>query len=361
MRRAGWIASGAAGLVTVAAAGGAVAITGAQEATPAAHATQPPAGTATVERGALAAVLSLDGTLTRAARPDGSPYAVVNRASGTYTELPAVGERIGCGGALYRVDDRPVLLLCGAIPAYRALRDGDAGRDVRQLNRNLRKLGYDADPGDDFTWKTRQALEQLQRDTGLEATGRLAVGDALFLPGAIRISQVTAELGGAARPGAQVARGTSETPVAQVQLALSQQGTVKAGDRARIALPGGRSATGRVERLGPVVRTPDDQGAGTGVATIPAFVALDRPARARGLDGAPVQVEIATAGVRGVLSVPLLALLGSSGGGFAVEVVRAGGRRELVAVRLGLVDSTAGRVEVDGALDAGDRIVVPAL
>ena len=61
-----------------------------------------------------------------------------------------------------------------------------------------------------------------------------------------------------------------------------------------------------------------------------------------------------------VLSVPVTALVGASGGGFAVEVVRDGGRRELVAVELGLFDTGNGRVEVTGALQAGARVVVPA-
>ena len=42
---------------------------------------------------------------------------------------------------LYRVDNRPVLLLCGTVPAYRALHVGVKGPDVRQLNRNLHVRG----------------------------------------------------------------------------------------------------------------------------------------------------------------------------------------------------------------------------
>ncbi len=60
------------------------------------------------------------------------------------------------------------------------------------------------------------------------------------------------------------------------------------------------------------------------------------------------------------LSVPVTALVGRSGGGFAVEVVRADGRRELVAVPLGLFDTAAGRVQVEGELAAGERVVVPS-
>ena len=112
-------------------------------ATPAAQG--PAANTAKVEQGhALGGGLP-DGTLTYRARSDGSPYSVINRARGTYTKLPETGDKVDCGDVLYRVDEHPVLLLCGTVPAYRDLHGGDAGRDVRQLNRNLHELGYDAD------------------------------------------------------------------------------------------------------------------------------------------------------------------------------------------------------------------------
>ena len=77
--------------------------------------------------------------------------------------MPAEGDKVDCGDVLYRVDDDPVLLLCGTVPAYRDLDIGDEGKDVRQLNRNLHQLGYDPDDRD-FTWKTEEALEKLQRD-----------------------------------------------------------------------------------------------------------------------------------------------------------------------------------------------------
>jgi hypothetical protein len=65
--------------------------------------------------------------------------------------------------------------------------------------------------------------------------------------------------------------------------------------------------------------------------------------------------------VERALSVPVTALVGKSGGGFAVEVARAGTRRDLVAVRVGLFDTADGRVQVEGDLRAGDRVVVPSL
>jgi hypothetical protein len=287
---------------------------------------------------------------------------VINRAHGVYTRLPATGDKVGCGDVLYRVDDDPVLLLCGTIPAYRDLHARAAGRDVRQLNRALHRLGFDADAHDrDFTVRTERALEALQRRKGLESTGALDVGDAVVLPEPVRIAKVTGVLGGTARPGAPVLSATSTTPEVHVDLEPSQQDALKRGDRAQIALPDNTSATGRVSRLGAVAQAPAGQDGNAGAVTLPVFIRLDRPARARGLDRAPVRVDIATKGVRDALSVPVTALVGKSGGGFAVEVVHGGGRRELVAVKLGLFDTAGGRVQVEGDLREGDDVVVPAL
>jgi multidrug efflux pump subunit AcrA (membrane-fusion protein) len=318
-------------------------------------AAQAPASTATVEQGPLSAVVSLNGTLSYRARSDGSPYSVINQARGTYTALPEVGAMVGCRGVLYRVDDSPVLLLCGTTPAYRDVHEGDAGRDVRQLNRNLHLAGKA------FTGRTKAALERLQRRTGLDATGKLELGDAVFLPRPVRIGKVAGELGGSARPGMQIAQATAEALHVRVDLDASQQGEVKKGDRAAVTLPGNRSAKGQVARLGRVAQAPQGKdAAAAAAATVPAFISLDHPRAARGLESAPVQVDVMTDGVESALSVPVTALVGKAGGGLAVELVRARGRRELVAVRVGLFDDAQGRVEVEGALRQGEHVVVPS-
>jgi hypothetical protein len=352
----------AAAVLAAAAAGGGV-VFGAEQATPAAKET--PANTATVERGKLSDLVSLYGILTYRARADGSPYSVINQASGTYTKLPEGGDTVACGGVLYRVNDHPVLLLCGSTPVYRSLSEGDSGRDVAQLNANLVQLGYatraQLDSARTFSYGTASALEKLQSRLGEDRTGSLQLGQAVFLPGPVRIAKATGRLAGSAQRGAQVLSATSGTPEVQVNLDPSQQGEVKRGDRARVTLPGNRSVTGRVDRLGRVAQLPAGQDPGAGGATIPAYVSLDSPAKARGLDRAPVQVEITTRGVENALSVPVTAIVGHSGGGFALEVVRVGGRRELVGVKLGLFDTAGGRVQVvEGALREGDRVVVPS-
>ena len=356
----------AAAAVLVAGVSGVVAMSGSEH--PAAAARAPAANTEKVEKGALSALVSGAGTLTYRARSDGSPYAVVNQAGGVYTQLPEAGDKVGCGGVLYRVDNRPVVLLCGTVPAYRALHVGLKGRDVRQLNRNLHQLGYDTDahvridPGDSaFTSETEQALRVLQRKTGVGVTGGLAIDDAVFLPEAVRIAKVTGQVGGSAGPGAAVLSATSDKLHVQVNIDPSQQGEVKRGDRAQITLPGNTPVTGRVAGFGLVAQAPAGQGSTAADATIPTFISLDDRAKGAGLDRAPVDVDITTKGVDNALSVPVTALVGKSGGGFAVEVVRPGGRRELVAVKLGLFDTGGGRVQVEGDLHAGDSVVVPSI
>jgi peptidoglycan hydrolase-like protein with peptidoglycan-binding domain len=357
-----WVLAGAVVVVAATATGGVLVMSGAKQATGAEQ--EPPVNTARVEKGRLSDMVSQYGTLTYRARSDGSPYAVINRARGIYTRLPDSGDKVGCGQVLYRVNDDPVLLLCGSTPAYRSLSKGARGPDVTELNANLVDLGYTTrahlDPSSGhFGSGTAAALEKLQSRLGEDRTGSLKLGQAVFLPERVRIATVTGELGATARPGAPVLYATSGTLEVQLALDPSQQGEVKTGDRAQITLPGNTSVTGKVDRLGRVAQVPAGQD-NAGSATIPAYISLDRPEKARGLDRAPVRVEITTRGVAGVLSVPVTAIVGRSGGGFAVEAVRAGGRRELVAVKLGLFDTAGGRVQVEGDLHQGEHVVVPS-
>ena len=135
MMRKRWVLLVAAVLIAIAVAGGSL---GRSEATQAGPSTQETsADTAPVERGNLTSTVSVYGTLGYRARPDGSPYAVINQTQGIYTKLPSVGDEVGCGDVLYRVDDHPVVLLCGSTPAYRSLSEGDTGPDVAELNANL--------------------------------------------------------------------------------------------------------------------------------------------------------------------------------------------------------------------------------
>jgi hypothetical protein len=363
MMRKSWLLAGAAVLVAAAASGGVVATSGAKQATAAGQ--EASLRTATVERGTLSDQISQSGTLTYRAQPDGSPYTVFNRARGTYTKLPNRGDQVDCGGVLYRVNNQPVVLLCGSTPAYRSLSEGDGGPDVTELNANLVDLGYATDAqlaasSDSFSAATASALRKLQAKLDEDQTGSLALGQVVFLPESVRVAAVSGEPGASAQPGAPVLSATSDTLEVQLALDPSQQGAVRKGDRAQITLPSNTTVTGRVDRLGRVAQVPTGQNSSAGGATIPVYIGLGKPGQARGLDQAPVQVSITTKGVNDALNVPVTAIVGRSGGGFAVEVVRVGGHRELVPVTLGLFDSAGGRVQVEGDLRVGERVVVPS-
>jgi hypothetical protein len=86
-------------------------------------------------------------------------------------------------------------------------------------------------------------------------------------------------------------------------------------------------------------------------------VSLDDPEATGRLDQAPVEAAITTEVRKGVLAVPVNALLALAEGGYAVEVER-DGRRQLVGIETGLFAD--GQVEVEGeGLRAGDQVVVP--
>ena len=82
---------------------------------------------------------TVDGTLGY-----GATLELYDRLAGTFTWLPAVGAVIGRGGTLWRVNNTPVVLMYGSVPAYRTLKQGVSdGPDVTELNENLIDLGFD--------------------------------------------------------------------------------------------------------------------------------------------------------------------------------------------------------------------------
>ena len=350
-------------LAVAAAAGvvlaGAAWWTGARAGSEGGQATSGEVATTTTEvtRRDLRAQEEVDGTLGY-----GEARLVGNQRDGTITALPAKGVTVTRGGTLYRVDGKPVPLFYGPLPAWRALSVGvDDGPDVRQLEQNLVVLGYDPDRAitvdNHFSWATRAAVRRWQETAGLSETGTFAPGDAVWQPGPVRVGTLRAAVGDKARPGSPLLEVTGTGRRVTIDLDASRQPYVKAGDRVDLELPGGRTTTGTVVSVGKVATTP----AGAGEDADPAVelvVSLDQPKATGSLDQAPVDASITTEVRKGVLAVPVNALLALAEGGYAVEVER-DGRRELVGVETGLFAD--GQVEVSGqGLAAGDRVVVPA-
>jgi peptidoglycan hydrolase-like protein with peptidoglycan-binding domain len=288
---------------------------------------------------------------------------------GTITSLPDEGRVLRSGAVLYRIDDQPVVLLSGARPAWRSLALGvDDGSDVRQLEQNLRALGYDGQNeltiDRHFDAATASAVERWQAGRGLPETGRVALGDVVFLPGARRIGSVALPLGARVEPGARVMMTTATSRLVTAQIDAGDQEDIALGDEVTIDLRNGTRTTGRITKVGKVASAPAETGtdrmsSGTPGSMITFEVEPDKPAAAGDLDQAPVDVGVTRERATGALSVPVTALLALRGGRYGVEVVR-GSTTRVVEVIPGLY-SDGGYVQIRrGAVEPGDVVVVPA-
>jgi hypothetical protein len=292
----------------------------------------------------------------------------IDDPASVFTQLPAVGATIRRGQTLYAVAGRPVLLLYGRQPAWRAFRPGmSAGRDVAELNTNLSALGYGRDlAGTAFTSATEDAVLALQASRRLPQSGVLPLGSLVFEPAAVRVTTVEPAPGQPAQPG-PVLEVTSLQHQVVIQLDASEQSAVRVGDRVSVTLPNNNTTPGVVSFVGTVATAPaasNSSNSGSGNASTTATIEIDvrlLHERAAGhLDQAPVQVSITTASVTNALVVPVDALLALTGGGYAVEVVAPTGAHQLEAVNVGLFDDAAGLVQVTGAgIHAGEHVVVP--
>ena len=323
----------------------------------------PAPATAAVTRQRLSATTPVTATLGYA-----GSYAVTGQGGGTLTWLPPAGQLIRQGQALYKTDNgSPVVLLNGSVPDWRAMSSGMTGPDVAQLNHDLVRLG-DADRGDVvalgwdyYSWQTALAVQRLEEHLGVASPpGSLALGQVVFEPEALRVSQVTGRLGGPA--AGPVVAATSDRHVVTIPLDVDQQSAVTPGDAVTVTLPDGTTTPGTVSAVGTVATTAQGQQGQGPATTVPVQVKLTEPHAAGTLDQAPVTVNITTESSPGpVLAVPVTALVAQSPGGYDVEVAGPGNTRRWVPVTPGpIFDDAAGLVQVTGALVPGQRVVVPA-
>ncbi len=291
--------------------------------------------------------------------------ATVYGQSSAYTGLPAVGQIVKRGETLYAISGEPVVLLYGSVAPWRAFLAGmPPGKDVAELNANLRALGYGSSLGGEaFTPETSSAIDAFQAAHGLSQTGELLLGSVVFEPGPVRVTAVTPTLGATVQAG-PVLDITSLARQVTIELDAAEQSDLKVGDPVTITLPDNSTTPGKVSYVGTVATVPsssDQGGGGSSTPTIEVDVTPTDPAATGRLDQAPVNVSITTGSVNDALVVPVNALLALASGGYAVEVAGAGGARHLVAVNLGLFDDQDGLVQVtDTSLTPGMRVVVPS-
>jgi hypothetical protein len=358
-RRGRWVALGA--VVVVAAGTVAAWRTGAfSPATTSGTGQQaaPPA-TALVTRQDLSAVTPVTATLGYA-----GTYTVTGQGTGTLTWLPSSGRVIRQGQELYQVDNSsPVVLLYGSVPDWRIMEEGITGQDVSQLNHDLVSLGcanradITALGWDYYSWETAVGVQNLEEHLGVTSpSGTLSLGQVVFEPQALRVSQVTGSLGGTAT--GPVLTATSDRHTVTIQLDASQQSQVQVGDKVTVTLPDGTTTPGVVSSVGAVATTTPGSAGSSSTTTIPVHVRLTDPGSAGTLEQAPVTVNITTASVTDALAVPVTALVAQGSGGYQVEVVGPGDTRRWVPVQPGIFDDASGLVQVTGALTPGQRVVV---
>jgi hypothetical protein len=293
-------------------------------------------------------------------------YTVTGQGGGTLTWLPSAGRVIRQGQVLYKTGNgAPVVLLYGSVPAWRTLDEGITGQDVTQLNHDLVDLGYAGRADivalgwDYYSWETAYGVQQIEEHLGVSfPPGSLSLGQVVFKPEALRVSQVTGSLGGPA--SGPVLTATSDRHVVTIPLDASEQSEVKAGDKVTVTLPDGATTPGVISSVGTVATTTSGPGQSP-TTTIPLQVKLTHPGAAGTLDQAPVTVNLTTGSTPGpVLAVPVTALVAQSPGGYDVEVAGPGNTRRWVPVQVGIFDDTDGLVQVTGNLTPGQQVVVPA-
>lgn len=330
--RLGWVLVG--GVLLVVAAGFATYAGWALTPASGPSATPDPLTTTTVTRQDLVDYVTLD-----AGVGFGPAVPVEIKATGTITWLAPVGAEVTRGQQMVRVDDRPIVILYGDLPMYRALAFGAEGNDVEQLEQNLAALGYVGFTVDrQFTAATADAIRRWQRDLGVAENGVVEAGDVVIVPGPVRVAEHRVRLGAATPADAVTVTGTTRLVTATAPAA--DVAWAKPGTPVSVVTSDGTATPGTVSS----VTTEGDPGAGN-ATTLLVISVEDETVLDTAVHG--LRVRHAAAVREGVLTVPVAALLALAEGGYGLELVHDDGSTQIVAVQVGMF--AEGRVEVSGA------------
>ncbi len=143
------------------------------------RATTPAYTYATAIEGTIADSVRIRVSATWQSEPVGT-----NQLAGIVTSVDvATDTPVSAGSILYRVDQRPVFVARGQVPAYRPLVMEDRGDDVRQLQGMLAELGHYSGTVDGrFGVGTERAARKWQASNGLPQTGTIDLGEIVFVP-----------------------------------------------------------------------------------------------------------------------------------------------------------------------------------
>jgi len=331
------------------------------------HPTAAGPGTARVERTTLVDYEEVDGRVdfgdaaplnylppTRpvsTAPPSGAPGPdPADEGRQLVTWLPPLGATVHRGESLFKVDNRPVVLLYGTLPLYRTLAAGSKGPDVKQFEQNLAALGITGVTVDeDYTAATAAAVDRWRQRLGLAKTGTVAPGEVLYAEQAIRVSAHRLRVGDPATGEIMSYTGTTRSVTAQVPVERRRYATI--GGPVTVRLPGGKDVDGVVARVG------DDKPDAAPDQAVPVLVTVADQAALGTAEQGTARVRFVIEQRDNVLAVPVTALVALAEGGYGLQVVD-GATTRYVAVETGLF--ARGRVEIrSGDIREGTTVVVP--
>jgi hypothetical protein len=207
-----------------------------------------------------------------------------------------------------------------------------------------------------LTSATTEAIRKWQRSLGLEETGVIDPTSIVVLPGAVRVDSIKAALGDPA--AAEILGVTATDKVVTLPVDADSTQGISVGAKVKLTLPNGKSTAGTIRSLGTDAAPPPSDGNpadGGKKPQLTALITLDHQAASAGVDSGPVTVTVPGPSRKGVLVVPVAALLALREGGYAVQVVT-GTTTALVGVKTGMFAD--GNVEITGAgLQAGQNVV----
>ncbi|WP_234439945.1 peptidoglycan-binding protein [Streptomyces bicolor] len=285
--------------------------------------------------------------------------------SGVVTWVPADGDVIKRGDAVYRVAEQEVPLLYGSIPLYRQMQEGSEGADVRMLEKNLAALGYTGfDVDDEYTSGTADAVRDWQDDLGREETGTVRPGDAVIAEGARRVADVKALPG--APLGGTVLTWTGTERVVSVDLDAQYEDLVRKGTKATVTLPDDTTVQAEVTDIGTPTTGQDgapsgagsDDGGDSDKATLPVELKVADQKKLGSYQAAAVDVSLKAETRENVLVVPINALVARQGGGYAVDVVEPDGEVRRTPVEVGMFADSMVEISGKGLAD-GTVVGVP--
>jgi hypothetical protein len=195
------------------------------------------------------------------------------------------------------------------------------------------------------------------RSSGASSSGSSSGSSGASSAGSAASSGSSTSSSSAGAGATEILQTTSTQLVVTVDLAASSQSEAVVGEKVTVELPNGSVVNGAITAVSPVAQSSSSSSSGAAAAagsssssssasaTVPVTIQLSGHVTGVGLDQAPVSVNFAEAKASNVLSVPVTALLATSGGNYAVQ--EAAAPHSLIPVTTGLF--AAGDVQISGA------------